>query len=200
MDCDYSGNGFLHRNNVTVEECGQTCIETDGCTHFSYTPFDRTCWMKNGTNIKLRKEYFWVCGIVRPCKPLEFNKCKSHNECCSGFCDNNFGNLTDGVCTKSIKGLINLQNSHYGQCQKDFQAACLTQHNDYRDKHNSQHLKAFDILQRSALQLAKNLAVDMMKSIKEYEDQLPFYIFIKTKRIDDIDCACKWIIPSKQKI
>jgi oxalate decarboxylase/phosphoglucose isomerase-like protein (cupin superfamily) len=46
--CDWSGNDF-DKKQVVKELCGRTCLERDGCTHFTWTRVDRgTCFLKEG--------------------------------------------------------------------------------------------------------------------------------------------------------
>lgn len=193
---------------MTGEECGQLCLDIEGCTHFTWTNnnYGGTCWMKNGSvsSIKSRYKSDAICSFVRPCNPQEFNKCESHSDCCSGYCDNNSGHLSNGVCINNTRGLINLANSHFDKCQKDFQDACLTEHNMYREQHKSQPLKTSDYLQKTSLKQAKNLAVlgDLKFGNKRWREQTKgeSIIVLDNQVPEKTSCACKWIITCHQNI
>lgn len=65
MDCDFRENN-LKNVRSKGEECSQRCLETSGCTHYTWNNYnDGTCWMKKG---QVSKEKAFsangvVCGI-----------------------------------------------------------------------------------------------------------------------------------------
>ncbi len=66
--CDFTNND-LSSAKVPGAKCGETCIITNGCTHFTWTDFEGgTCWMKKNfaskTNAYFTNNYNMVCGIV----------------------------------------------------------------------------------------------------------------------------------------
>lgn len=62
MNCDFHENN-LKNVQSKGEECSQRCLETAGCTHFSWNDYNGgTCWMKTG---KVTKENaFYANGVV----------------------------------------------------------------------------------------------------------------------------------------
>ena len=67
LACDFTNND-LSSARVSSEKCGGTCINTNGCTHFTWTDYlGGTCWMKkNGASqndAKFTNNYNSVCGI-----------------------------------------------------------------------------------------------------------------------------------------
>ncbi|KAJ3325428.1 hypothetical protein HDV06_004287 [Boothiomyces sp. JEL0866] len=47
--CDYKDQGDFQHVNVVENQCGKTCLATNGCTHYAWVPDNGgTCWMKNG--------------------------------------------------------------------------------------------------------------------------------------------------------
>jgi predicted Ser/Thr protein kinase len=67
MGCDFVGND-LQNVPSSGEECGAKCLDTDGCTHFTWSNFnDGTCWMKQGGAQKsdaIRSDNSKLCGIA----------------------------------------------------------------------------------------------------------------------------------------
>ena len=66
--CDFT-NSDLSNKQVASTNCAQTCVNTQGCTHFSWTSFNGgTCWMKSGSVSQSDAVYNGnnaiVCGIV----------------------------------------------------------------------------------------------------------------------------------------
>ena len=66
LNCDFKGNDFKNVK-TTSSQCGGTCAQTQGCTHFSWNDLaGGTCWLKKGTVCK--KDAFYkpnnVCGGV----------------------------------------------------------------------------------------------------------------------------------------
>jgi hypothetical protein len=67
--CDFEGDDLV---NVQIkgDDCGQRCVDTAGCTHFTWTDFNGgTCWLKSYQGVK--KEYAkymtsgtYVCGVI----------------------------------------------------------------------------------------------------------------------------------------
>ncbi|CAF3409652.1 unnamed protein product [Rotaria sp. Silwood1] len=67
MACDFHGKD-LSKVQTTAELCGSKCVETQGCTHFTWARHNGgTCWMKTGA--VCQKDAFatndptMVCGI-----------------------------------------------------------------------------------------------------------------------------------------
>lgn len=115
MDCDFFGND-MSSCQVPTERCTETCRETVGCTHFTWTDYkEGTCWMKNGSISKSDAEFKSgaVCGtvntttttiaITKSCKPDFSNDCESNSHCCSGYCDNNDRQWKTGVCKNNTE-------------------------------------------------------------------------------------------------
>ena len=66
--CDFKGND-LSNARVSGDKCGQTCVSTSGCTHFTWTTYNGgTCWMKKGPISKSNAfdtgNKTMVCGVV----------------------------------------------------------------------------------------------------------------------------------------
>lgn len=65
----------MSRVKVTSDKCGPSCLETPGCTHFTWTSFEGgTCMMKNGLVSKADafgvSNSDYVCGV----NYIEWNK------------------------------------------------------------------------------------------------------------------------------
>ena len=71
LACDFSNND-MGSAQVSGEKCGMTCINTQGCTHFSWNNYNGgTCWMKKLSTIQksnaiFNNNYDMVCGILYP--------------------------------------------------------------------------------------------------------------------------------------
>ena len=66
--CDFKG-GDLSNAEIRGEDCGRRCINTPGCTHFTWTNWNGgTCWMKSGSVTKsdafFTGDNSMVCGII----------------------------------------------------------------------------------------------------------------------------------------
>ena len=66
--CDFK-NRDLSSAQVSSEKCGDKCLSTSGCTHFSWTNLQGdTCWMKRGGAQKsdaiANNNSVMICGIV----------------------------------------------------------------------------------------------------------------------------------------
>ena len=66
--CDFKG-GDIGKAQIRGEDCGGKCVDTSGCTHFTWTTFNGgTCWMKGGSVSKSDAvdtgDQSMVCGIV----------------------------------------------------------------------------------------------------------------------------------------
>jgi len=67
FNCDFKNNIFKQAY-IRGEKCGRRCVETKGCTHFSWTRHNKgTCWLKSGS-VKTSDAYYSnvdgiVCGI-----------------------------------------------------------------------------------------------------------------------------------------
>lgn len=75
MACDFRGND-LGSAQVSGERCTETCRNTPGCTHFTWTNYNGgTCWMKRGSVSKdqavATTDYNMVCGVLydQPTQP-----------------------------------------------------------------------------------------------------------------------------------
>ena len=75
MACDFRGND-LSSARVPGERCTETCRNTPGCTHFTWTNYNGgTCWMKQGSVSKDQAigttDYNMVCGVLydQPTQP-----------------------------------------------------------------------------------------------------------------------------------
>ena len=69
MACDFRGND-LKNVQIRGEDCGGECSRTNGCTHFSWTPWKGgTCWLKKGSvskkNAVASSDAKTVCGVVK---------------------------------------------------------------------------------------------------------------------------------------
>jgi len=65
-DCDFPGND-LKSVASSGESCGQTCYETEGCSHFAWSKHKGgICWLKKGNVGKANA--VWnkgaVCGVL----------------------------------------------------------------------------------------------------------------------------------------
>jgi hypothetical protein len=48
LGCDFRGNDLTNKQ-VSGEQCGGLCAQTQGCTHWAWTTLNKgTCWMKRG--------------------------------------------------------------------------------------------------------------------------------------------------------
>ena len=66
--CDFT-NSDMGNKQVSGNNCAQTCVNTQGCTHFSWTSYNGgTCWMKSGSVSKSNAIYNgnndMICGII----------------------------------------------------------------------------------------------------------------------------------------
>ena len=66
--CDFK-NQDLSSAQVSAEKCGEKCMSTNGCTHFSWTNHQGgTCWMKKGGAQKsdaiANNNSGMICGIL----------------------------------------------------------------------------------------------------------------------------------------
>ena len=78
QSCDFK-NRDLSSAQVSAEKCGDKCLSTSGCTHFSWTNYQGgTCWMKTGAVQKsdaiANTNKGMICGIT-PSNPNP-NPCK----------------------------------------------------------------------------------------------------------------------------
>jgi len=71
--CDFNNNDLM---NVQIrgEDCSGKCAQTLGCTHFTWTTYNRsTCWMKQGPiskdNAISTNDNSMVCGIMGDSSP-----------------------------------------------------------------------------------------------------------------------------------
>ena len=72
--CDFNDND-LSNVQIRGEDCGQKCVDTDGCTHFTWTTYNGgTCWMKSGSvsqgDAKETNDNSMVCGIISRSKSI----------------------------------------------------------------------------------------------------------------------------------
>lgn len=68
LACDFTNND-LSSAKVPGEKCGETCLKTYGCTHFTWNNYEGgTCWMKTNlvskNDAKFTNNYNMVCGLV----------------------------------------------------------------------------------------------------------------------------------------
>jgi hypothetical protein len=67
IGCDFVGND-LTSAKTRGEDCFSKCQTTNGCTHFTWTSYERgTCWMKKGQVNKqnaVQRSNDYVCGII----------------------------------------------------------------------------------------------------------------------------------------
>ncbi|CAF1113111.1 unnamed protein product [Rotaria sordida] len=82
MSCDFYGND-LSNVQIKPELCGGKCVETLGCTHFTWTQWNGgTCWMKKGpvskANAVSTNDPTTVCGVTNdnPIRPPISGKSK----------------------------------------------------------------------------------------------------------------------------
>ena len=66
--CDFT-NHDLTSAQVPGDQCSTKCAQTSGCTHYSWTNWNRgTCWMKSGAVGKsdaiFNGKYDMVCGVL----------------------------------------------------------------------------------------------------------------------------------------
>lgn len=66
--CDFTNRDFISAQ-IPGEQCGQKCISTSGCSHFTWTTYlGGTCWMKYGVVKKsdafVNNDKSSVCGIL----------------------------------------------------------------------------------------------------------------------------------------
>jgi oxalate decarboxylase/phosphoglucose isomerase-like protein (cupin superfamily) len=65
VGCDWNNND-MGSAEVRGEDCGGKCLNTNGCTHFTWTSFNGgTCWMKKGSvqpGSALKTDQSMVCG------------------------------------------------------------------------------------------------------------------------------------------
>ena len=66
LGCDWNNND-MGSAQVSGEKCGGTCLNTNGCTHFTWTNYKGgTCWMKRGSvqpsNALTTRDQSMVCG------------------------------------------------------------------------------------------------------------------------------------------
>ncbi|CAF1247537.1 unnamed protein product [Rotaria sordida] len=65
--CDFNGNDLSHVE-ISPEFCGSTCLQTKGCTHYTWTNLNGgTCWMKKGNVSKAdavsTDDATMICGV-----------------------------------------------------------------------------------------------------------------------------------------
>ena len=75
LNCDFYDND-LSSAKVPGAECSNKCVQTSGCTHFSWNSYEGgTCWMKKG--LVSKSDAFYkantVCGLVSTPGPLPSN-------------------------------------------------------------------------------------------------------------------------------
>ncbi|CAF3843698.1 unnamed protein product [Rotaria sp. Silwood1] len=68
MACDFNNND-LSNVRIAPNLCGPKCVDTPGCTHFTWTQWNGgTCWMKKGpiskSNAFSTTDQTMVCGVV----------------------------------------------------------------------------------------------------------------------------------------
>ena len=68
--CDFDDHD-LSNAQISGAECGQKCVDTDGCTHFTWTTYNGgTCWMKSGSVTEAdafeTNDHTYTCGIIKP--------------------------------------------------------------------------------------------------------------------------------------
>ena len=66
--CDFPNND-IGNQQVDSSLCAQTCVNTPGCTHFAWNPYDGgMCWMKSGPVTKSDAVFNGnnevICGII----------------------------------------------------------------------------------------------------------------------------------------
>ena len=66
--CDFPNND-LSSARVAGDQCSNTCINTAGCTHFSWSDYQGgTCWMKSNAvtlnDAKFNNNQQMICGVV----------------------------------------------------------------------------------------------------------------------------------------
>ncbi len=73
--CDFV-NHDMGSAQVSRDQCVSMCMNTSGCTHFSWTVLDKligTCWMKYGSvqksDAKFNNKYNIFCGITPSTNP-----------------------------------------------------------------------------------------------------------------------------------
>ena len=70
--CDFYHSDDVGSVKVSRQDCGRTCMETNACTHFSWTKLDNytgTCWMKNKgialkDKAKSNNDHEMICGMM----------------------------------------------------------------------------------------------------------------------------------------
>ena len=68
LGCDFRGND-LFNVQISGDQCGDRCVHTPGCTHFTWTKWNGgTCWMKTGRALYSSAfetgDQSMVCGIT----------------------------------------------------------------------------------------------------------------------------------------
>ena len=66
--CDFK-NSDLSNKQAASSNCAQTCVNTQGCTHFTWSSYNNgTCWMKSGnvsqSNAVYNGNNSMICGIL----------------------------------------------------------------------------------------------------------------------------------------
>lgn len=66
--CDWK-DGNIGSAQVAPENCGNTCLATSGCTHFTWTFYNGgTCWLKGGfvkmSDAKFTSDSSTLCGLT----------------------------------------------------------------------------------------------------------------------------------------
>ncbi|CAF1292597.1 unnamed protein product [Rotaria sordida] len=111
--CDFVGND-LSNVQIRGEDCGLKCVQTQDCTHFTWTQWnDGTCWLKKGSvsknNAVSTDDKNMVCGIIDnqgpPTTPGSSGTTTRYWDCCKPSC--------------SWSGKVSGSNSYVKSCRKD---------------------------------------------------------------------------------
>ncbi|CAF2408204.1 unnamed protein product [Rotaria sp. Silwood2] len=75
MSCDFNGHDLFHIK-MSAELCNETCLQTQECTHYTWTTLNGgTCWMKQGNvskdNALVTDDPTMICGIITSAKGLD---------------------------------------------------------------------------------------------------------------------------------
>ncbi|CAF3678835.1 unnamed protein product [Rotaria sp. Silwood1] len=119
--CDFHGNN-LSQVEIPPELCGPTCLQTKGCTHYTWTTLNGgTCWMKKGNISKAdafpTNDTTMVCGINKDGRegvPISNIQWNGQNWATS--CDFNGNDLSHVKIKPELCGPICLQTqecTHY---------------------------------------------------------------------------------------
>ena len=53
LEVKYSGNNLISKVDIDQEDCATLCLREAKCTHWTYNPTRRKCWLKTSSQVGL---------------------------------------------------------------------------------------------------------------------------------------------------